>query len=87
MDIKQDVLKPQMKDIFNLLYAKDCFELKLHLLRIDYVNKNEYEKNEIDIERIKCEISIRRLKKEAYKRIKELKDTITLFTFSHEEQQ
>ena len=26
MDINQDVLKPQMKDIFNLLFAKDCFE-------------------------------------------------------------
>lgn len=86
MDINQDVLKPQMKDIFNLLYAKDCFELKLHLLRIDYINKNEYEKNEIDIERIKCEISIRRLKKEVNRKIKELKDTITLFEFSIEEQ-
>lgn len=82
MDINQDVLKPQMKDIFNLLFAKDCFELKLHLLRIDYINKNEYQKNEIDIERIKCEISIRRLRKEINRKSKELKDNITLFEFA-----
>lgn len=82
MDIQKDVLQPQMKGIFNLLYAKDCFELKIHLLKTDYVNKNEYEKNEIDLERIKCEISINRLKKEIAFRIKELKDNLILYEYS-----
>lgn len=85
MDVKQDVLNPQMKDIFNLLYAKDCFELKLHLLKTGYANKDEYERNEVDIERIKCEISIVRLKKEVKKKIKEFKDNVTLFEFAQED--
>lgn len=85
MDINKDVLQPQMRDIFNLLYAKDCFELKLHLLKTGYVNKDEYERNEVDIERIKCEISITRLKKEVKMKIKEFKDNVTLFEFAQED--
>lgn len=85
MDIKQDVLVPQMKDIFNLLYAKDCFELKLHLLKTGYANKNEYERNEVDIERIKCEISINRLSKEIKRKLKEFKDNVILFEFAQED--
>jgi hypothetical protein len=49
MDVDKDVLQPQMKDIFNLNYARDCFELKLQLIRNGYVEKNEYERNEVDI--------------------------------------
>jgi hypothetical protein len=85
MDIENDILQPQIKSIFNLLYAKDCFELKLHLLKIDYINKNECEQNDIDLERIKCEISISRLKKEISLRTKELKDNLIIFEFSQEQ--
>jgi len=86
MDIDQDVLQPQMKDIFNLNYAKDCFELKLQLIRNGYVEKNEYEKNEVDIERIKCEIAILRIKKQIQMKLKELKDTLILFEFAQVEE-
>ena len=85
MDIENDILQPQIKSIFNLLYAKDCFELKLQLLKIDYINKNECEQNDIDLERIKCEISISRLKKEISLRTKELKDNLIIFEFSQEQ--
>jgi hypothetical protein len=85
MDIDQDVLQPQMKDIFNLNYAKDCFELKLKLIRNGYVEKNEYEKNEVDIDRIKCEIAILRIKKQIRMKLKELKDTLILFEFAQAE--
>lgn len=85
MDIQRDVLQPQMKDIFNLLYAKDCFELKLHLLRAGYADKNEYERNEVDIERIKCQISINRLNKEIKRKFKEFKDNVILFEFAQED--
>lgn len=85
MDVKQDVLNPQLKDIFNLWYAKDCFELKLHLSRSGYADMNEYERNEIDIERIKCEISISRLKKQIDQKTKEFKDNLTLFEFAQED--
>ena len=74
-----------MKDIFNLLYAKDCFELKLHLLRTGYAEKNEYERNEVDIERIKCEISVMRLKKEIKRKIREFRDNVILFEFAQED--
>jgi hypothetical protein len=82
MDIDKDVLQPQMKDIFNLNSARDCFELKLQLIRNGYVEKNEYERNEVDIERIKCEIAILRIKKQIKMKLKELKDTLILFEFA-----
>jgi len=82
MDVDKDVLQPQMKDIFNLNYARDCFELKLQLIRNGYVEKNEYERNEVDIERIKCEISILRIKKQIKMKLKELKDSLILFEFA-----
>jgi len=85
MDIDQDVLQPQMKDIFNLNYAKDCFELKLKLIRNGYVKKNEYERNEVDLDRIKCEIAILRIKKQIRMKLKELKDTLILFEFAQVE--
>jgi hypothetical protein len=82
MDVDKDVLQPQMKDIFNLNYARDCFELKLQLIRNGYVEKNEYERNEVDIERIKCEISILKIKKQIKLKLKELKDSLVLFEFA-----
>lgn len=85
MDIKQNVLKPQLKDIFNLWYAKDCFELKLHLLRTGYAEMNEYERNEVDIERIKCEIAVLRLKKLIRQKTKDFRDNLTLFEFAQED--
>lgn len=85
MDIKQNVLKPQSKDIFNLWYAKDCFELKIHLLRIGYAEMNEYERNEVDIERIKCEIAVLRLKKLIRQKTKDFRDNLTLFEFAQED--
>ena len=85
MDIKQNVLKPQLKDIFNLWYAKDCFELKLHLLRAGYAEMNEYERNEVDIERIKCEIAVLRLKKLIRQKTKDFRDNLTLFEFAQED--
>lgn len=86
MDIDRDVLQPQMKDIFNLNYAKDCFELKLQLIRNGYVEKNEYEKNEMDLDRIKCEIAILRIKKQIKIKSKELKDTLILFEFAQSDE-
>ena len=85
MDIKQNVLKPQIKDIFNLWYAKDCFELKLHLLSSGYAEMNEYERNEVDIERIKCEIAVLRLQKLIRQKTKDLRDNLTLFEFAQED--
>jgi hypothetical protein len=85
MDIKQNVLKPQIKDIFNLWYAKDCFELKLHLLRSGYAEMNEYERNEVDIERIKCEIAVLRLQKLIRQKTKDFRDNLTLFEFAQED--
>jgi hypothetical protein len=85
MDVKTDVLQPQMKDIFNLWYAKDCFELKIHLLRSGYAKMNEYERNEVDIERIKCEIAVLRLKKLIGQKTKDFRDNLTLFEFAQED--
>lgn len=74
----------RLKEVFNLNIALDCFYLKKELLKNDYSILNEYEKNEIDIERIKVEISLSRLNKEIIKKIKELQDEILLIQYAQE---
>lgn len=74
----------RLKEVFNLNMALDCFYLKKELLKNDYSILNEYEKNEIDIERIKVEISLSRLNKEITKKIKELQDEILLIQYAQE---
>ena len=74
----------RLKEVFNLNVALDCFYLKRELLKTDYSILNEYEKNEIDIEKIKVEISLSRLNKELTKKVKELQDEILLIQYAQE---
>ena len=61
--IQNENIELQMKSIFNLKNIQECLQLKIHLMNWDLKSKNEYEKNEIDIQRVQCEISIAKIKK------------------------
>ena len=42
-------IEKQLTDIFHLEYIRECLELRIKLCKTDYSNKNEYEKNEIEL--------------------------------------
>jgi hypothetical protein len=52
------------------------------LIKVDFKFKNEYEKNEIDIQRIQCEMSIAKINKVLSEKNKELQDSIQIYAFA-----
>lgn len=80
--IQNENIDLQMKSIFNLQNIKECLQLKIHLIKVDFKFKNEYEKNEIDIQRIQCEMSIAKINKVLIEKNKELQDSIQIYAFA-----
>jgi hypothetical protein len=80
--IQNENIELQMKTIFNLQNIKECLQLKIRLVKNYYQEKNEYEKNEIDIQRIQCEISISKINKALFDKNKELQDSMVIYSFA-----
>ncbi len=80
--IQNENIELQMKSIFNLQNIKECLQLKIHLIKNAYQEKNEYEKNEIDMQRIQCEISISKINKALFEKNKELQDSMMIYAFA-----
>ena len=85
-NIQNKIVENQMLNIFNLRRIKECLELKIHLIRDDYYNKNEYERNEIDMQRIQCNMSIMKIEKALFDNNKELQDSMSIYCFALKEQ-
>jgi hypothetical protein len=85
-NIQNQIVEDQMLNIFNLRRIKECLELKIHLIRDDYYNKNEYERNEIDMQRIQCNMSIMKIEKALFDKNKELQDSMSIYCFALKEQ-
>jgi hypothetical protein len=85
-NIQNQIVENQMLNIFNLRRIKECLELKIHLIRDDYYNKNEYERNEIDMQRIQCNMSIMKIEKALIDKNKELQDSMNIYCFALKEQ-
>lgn len=56
--ILNETIDRYIRGIFASEKLKECFELRLHLLRTDYANKTPYERNEMDIEYLQTERNI-----------------------------
>jgi len=80
--IQNENIELQMKSIFNLQNIQECLQLKIHLMNWNLNSKNEYERNEIDIQRIQCEISIAKIKKALAEKNKELQDSMQIYAFA-----
>ena len=76
------VLEYKMKQIFNLQKIKDCYELRVKLLRGDLQSKNEFERNEIDIKQIESQSAILKIDEKTRELNKELKDAWTIYEFA-----
>lgn len=55
------LVEEQMKLIRDMENLKECLEVRLALLGQEYALKTEYERNEIDILRMKTEIQLNKL--------------------------
>jgi hypothetical protein len=76
------VLEYKMAQIFNLQKIKDCYELRVKLLRSDLQNKNEFERNEIDIKEIEAQSAILKIDEKTRELNKELKEAWTIYEFA-----
>jgi hypothetical protein len=76
------VLEYKMKQIFNLQKIKDCYELRVKLLRSDLHSKNEFERNEIDIKEIEAQSAILKIDEKTRELNNELKNAWTIYEFA-----
>jgi len=76
------VLEYKMKQIFNLQKIKDCYELRVKLLRSDLQSKNEFERNEIDIKEIEAQSAILKIDERTRELNNELKNAWTIYEFA-----
>ena len=59
--LTNDLIEDNMRMIRDSLKTKECLELRLNLIRKDYALKSEYDKNEMDLLRLKTEMQIEKL--------------------------
>jgi hypothetical protein len=83
--IQNNIIEEQLINFFSLQRIKECLQVKIHLIRDEYYKKNEYERNEIDIERIQCNLSIMKIDKSLSEKKKELQDSVNIYCFALKE--
>jgi hypothetical protein len=59
--LTNELIEDNMRMIRDSSKTKECLELRLTLIRKDYALKSEYDKNEMDLLRIKTEMQIEKL--------------------------
>lgn len=56
--IIHELIEEQFKSMEASERMKECLQLRMKLLRVDYANKTSYDKNEIEITEMKTEAQI-----------------------------
>jgi hypothetical protein len=59
--LTNELIEENMRMIRDSFKTKECLELRITLIRKDYALKSEYDKNEMDLLRIKTEMQIEKL--------------------------
>lgn len=59
--ILNEVIEHEMTSIRDSKMMKECLEIRLTLLKLDYSLKNEYDQNEVQILKMKTEFQIDKL--------------------------
>ena len=79
------LVEEQMKYIRDIENLKECLELRLTLLSQEYAHKNEHERNENDILRMKTEIQLNKLNSQLKEKKEEFSDIIKIYSQELEE--
>lgn len=62
-----EIIDNHLSQLNDLKVIKECYELRLHLIKKDYAKKDEYEKNEVDLLRVKTLQTIKKINVELKK--------------------
>ena len=62
--ILNEIIDNYLVRLNELKVIKECYEIRLHLIKANYALKDEYEKNEVDILRTKTIHTINKLTQE-----------------------
>jgi ribosome recycling factor len=68
--------------IFNLRNIKECYQIKLKSLKNDNHLRNDFERNDIEIEELKIKININNIDSILNKKTKEFKEYLDLYFFA-----
>jgi hypothetical protein len=61
-----EIIDNYVSQINQLQITKECYEIRLHLIKTNYATKDEYEKNEVDILKIRTLHIINKLNQEIH---------------------
>lgn len=78
--IKNDLIEDTMRMIRDSFKTKECLELRLNLIRKDYALKSEYDKNEMDLLRLKTEMQIEKLQAIIIQKTHDLNDFLKIYS-------
>lgn len=73
------IIEDQLKQVFNLEYLLECYELRIKLCKENYVEKSEFEKNETELLIFKTNHHIATTKKLIRQSKSELNDTLKIY--------
>ena len=77
--ILNDVIEQNLRAIKDNRLLLECLELRLSLIRKDFANLSEYEKNEVDIQEIKTIIEVNKLKAIISQKVHDLNDNMRVY--------
>lgn len=80
MEIINEIIESCAIEVFNLEKLKELFELRLALINTNAIYKTDFEKNEIEIQKIQTQIKIEKLEKLIKEKTQEFLDTIRIYT-------
>lgn len=80
MEIVNEIVESCAIEVFNLEKLKELFELRLALINTNSIYKTDFEKNEIEIQKIQTQIKIEKLEKLIKEKTQDFLDTIRIYT-------
>ena len=83
--ILNDSIDFEMRSVRDSEMMKECLELRLSLIKTNYSLKTEYEKNEVDILKMKTEMQIERLQRVIIEKTKNFQDVMKIYFHELEE--
>lgn len=78
--LTNELIEDSMRMIRDSLKTKECLELRLNLIRKDYALKSEYDKNEMDLLRLKTEMQIEKLQAIIIQKTHDLNDFLKIYS-------
>jgi phosphotransferase system IIB component len=77
--IVNETVEYYLQNLFNLEYLNQCFELRIHLVNENKINKSEFEKNESELLIYKTKTNLFNLNKKIEENTKEFNEILKIY--------